>query len=327
MPANSFRPSTLALSLIGALGLVASQPTLGASTYQFTSFDGPGDHAGGTTVNGIDNQGDVVGFSANAGASRLTNFIRSPGGTFSLLNIAGAADAMANGINSSRTVVGASGDNAFLLSNGLLSILASSGILATLPPVNPGKTASEIAFGINDSGSIVGQYVDSVSGNTPGFVDANDRFTVVSPVPDAMVTNVQGINNHGLAIGFYSTDGTHQHGFLYDTLGQFTLLLPDPSTARTTSGGLVLTQFLGINDNNEAVGYYQTTNGSQFGFLFDLKTQTYTFLDEPEAAPVNGVQITQITGIDGAGEIAGFYIDAGGAQHGFVAAQPSAAQP
>jgi hypothetical protein len=42
------------------------------------------------------------------------------------------------------------------------------------------------------------------------------------------------------------------------------------------SGGLFLTQFLGINDLDMAVGYYQTNSGSQFGFLFDLNRMTYT---------------------------------------------------
>jgi PEP-CTERM motif len=71
--------------------------------------------------------------------------------------------------------------------------------------------------------------------------------------------------------------------------------------------------------SNEAVGYYQTTNGSQFGFLYNIATQKYTFLNDPAAAP-SGVSITQITGINDSGEIAGFYVDAtSGLERGFVA--------
>src|SRR5713226_5146059 len=126
MSANTLRRSGLALALFGALGLAASRPTLAQSSFQFTNFDGPGDHAGGTTVNGINNEGDEVGFSANADASALTNFIRNGDGTFSILNV-GAATAMANAINSRKTVVGGSGSNAFLLAKGMLT---------TLPPAN-----------------------------------------------------------------------------------------------------------------------------------------------------------------------------------------------
>ena len=98
-----------------------------------------------------------------------------------------------------------------------------------------------------------------------------------------------------------------------------TTLLADPVTDKTMGGNLVLTQFLAINDKGGAVGYYQTKDGSQYGFLYDIETMTYTFVDHPKAAPVKGVQITQITGLDNAGEITGFFIDAAGDQHGFVA--------
>ena len=82
---------------------------------------------------------------------------------------------------------------------------------------------------------------------------------------------------------------------------------------------LFLTQFLGINDHGEAVGYYQTNDGSQHGFLYNITTGTYTFADDPNAA-TSGLSITQITGISNSGEIAGFYVDAQSSlQRGFVA--------
>ena len=44
-----------------------------------------------------------------------------------------------------------------------------------------------------------------------------------------------------------------------------------------------------------------------------------TFLDDPAEQFDNGVEVTQITGINNAGEISGFYSDASGVFHGFVA--------
>lgn len=266
----------------------------------FTTIDGPG--GGATTINGISNTAAAVGFTTAGGAN--ANFLRSAGGAFTPLNLGDPAAGMANAVNSVGTVVGVAGGSAFVLAGGRQ---------AALTP--PGSTAS-VAFGINDGGTVVGQF--TASANTPGFVDVGGSFKTVSPAT-ATVTNVQGVNSRGQAIGFFSADGVHQHGFLYDVNSQAVTTLPDPSTARTQSGGLVLTQFLGINDNGEAVGYYQTNNGSQFGFLFNLATKTYTFLDDPQAAPVGGVQITQITGVNNAGDICGFFIDAGGTQHGFTA--------
>jgi hypothetical protein len=130
------------------------------------------------------------------------------------------------------------------------------------------------------------------------------------------------VNNSGLVTGFYSTDGVHQHGLFYNfETSQFTLPA-DPNIAN-----LVLTQFLGINDHGLAVGYCQLPDGSQHGFLFNIATQTYSFLDDPNAA-LSGVSITQITGVNAAGEITGFYVDpTTGVQRGFLATPALAAAP
>ena len=82
---------------------------------------------------------------------------------------------------------------------------------------------------------------------------------------------------------------------------------------------LFLTQFLGVNDNGLAVGYWQDNGGSQHGFIYNLSTSAYTFLDEPNIGTNNGVQITQITGINNANRIVGFYVDKNGVQRGFYA--------
>jgi hypothetical protein len=290
-----------------ALALVLGGSANANSIYVFTSFDGPGNNAGGTTVNAIDNNGDVVGFSSDnaANPTQLTNFIRSPNGTFSSWNINGDPLAMANGINDALFVVGASNNNAFR---------PAGGTFMTLPPAVNGETASETAFGTNDGFLIVGQFTDNATNTTPGFLLSGTTFTILNPVSNAAVTNAQAINDNGLVTGFYSTDGVHQHGFFYNSTTDTFTLPPDPNIPN-----LVLTQFLGINDFGLSVGYYQLPDGSQHGFLYDTGTQAYTFLDDPSAA-VSGVSITQITGVNDAGEITGFYVDAAtGLQRGFIA--------
>ncbi len=289
------------------LATVLSLSANATPLYNFTSFDGPGNNGGGTTVNGINNAGDVVGFSSDnaANPTLLTNFIRNANGTFNTLNVGGDPLAMANGINDLRTVVGASSSStAFTLSGGTLT---------TLPPVN-GTATSQTAFGINKTGTIVGQYNDSATGSSPGFLFSGGAYTILTPTVTALATNAQGVNNQGLVTGFYSSDGVHQHGFFYNSTTSSFSLVADPNIPN-----LVLTQFLGLNDDGLAVGYYQLPDGSQHGFLFNIITDTYTFLDDPSAAK-NGLSITQITGVNDSGEIAGFYVDAAtGVQRGFVA--------
>ena len=303
------------LALVLTIALAAAHHAA-AQGYKFVDFDGLGDHAGGTTINGINNLGQEVGFSTNTGDATFTNFVRNADGTFTALNGTNGLlnTEQANGINNAGTVVGSNGDN------GAFSF-AKGGTPTNLALADPGNTTSQVAFGINDNGAIVGQYVNTDTGNTPGFLLSGGAFTLFTPTtnPATIVTNVQGINNNGIAVGFDSPNGTNQHGFVWNTGTNAATQIADPSTPRITVGGLVLTQFLGVNDNGTAVGYYQTTNGSQFGFLYSLTNSKYTYLDDSNAVPVNGVQITQITGIDNRGDLAGFSQDGNGIQHGFIA--------
>jgi hypothetical protein len=299
-----------------AFAMVASPAHAG---YLFTNFSlGGPQGAGGTTINGINNNGSVVGFGQDSTQTIFTNFAGPPGSP-TLLNIAGSTSAMANGINDSNQVVGAVNGGAFLLSNNFSSLT-----MLTMPS---GAT-SEAAFGINDGGLIVGQYGTSSSTLTPGFLYDKGSYTTlepVSPVNGVLVVNAQGINNNGIVAGFYSTNDTTtpvdgnepQHGFLYNmNTGKYTLV-PDPTVP---SGETFFTvQLLGINDKGIVAGYVQDANGDQFGLLYNTNTNTYTYLNDPNAASINGVVTTQITGINNSGQITGFFINSAGLAEGFVA--------
>jgi probable HAF family extracellular repeat protein len=288
--------------------------------YKFTNFDGPtpGTVAGtGTNMNGIANSGTAVGVTiGNSG--NIINFTVDPlrSRKTTILNINGSTTATAFGINSAGTVVGADGSgNAFSLSR--------RGVLKTFIPTG-GTSAT--AFGINDQGTIVGQFVTSTA--TPGFIQVDGKSFVTINAPSGPNTvNAQGINDKGLVVGFFvGTDG-QDHGFLVDAQGvkNGTLTgtaIADPTippVAGEPGATFVFSQVLGINDKGIAVGYYGDSTGSQHGFLYDTKTGQYTFLDDPNVAFNNGVEVTQITGITNSGEITGFYSDANGAFHGFVA--------
>jgi len=99
----------------------------------------------------------------------------------------------------------------------------------------------------------------------------------------------------------------------------------DSITILNVVTAFVFSQVLGINDHGLAVGYYGDSTASQHGYFYNTNTGAYSFLDDPSAAffnPGNGLsgyEITQITGINNSGEITGFYSDANGVFHGFVA--------
>jgi uncharacterized membrane protein len=100
-----------------ALLLVFFAPRVQAGGLLFTNFDGPPDNTEGTTVNGINNLGQVAGFSTPANGA-FNHFIRNVDGSFTRLNFAGSAQAMANGLNVNEQVIGHVGSTAFFLTNG-----------------------------------------------------------------------------------------------------------------------------------------------------------------------------------------------------------------
>lgn len=315
------KPTRLTLLTLGIGGLLVflANAAQAAAIYTFTNFDGPGSGnvaGAGTNMNGIANNGAAVGFGID-NAGNLTNFVRNPNGTFTTLNINGSTSAMALGINSAGDVVGTVSGNAFFL--------PSAGSVQTFIP-SGGTSAA--AFGIDDTGNIVGQFTTAVA--TPGFFLANHSspsFITINAPSGPNTVNAQGVNNGGLIVGFYvGTDG-QDHGFMalvsHAVGGMLTgTALADPMippVAGEPGATFVFSQILGINDHGIAVGYYGDSTTSQHGFFYNTLTGQYTFLDDPSAQFNNGVEVTQITGITNSGEITGFYSDANGVFHGFVA--------
>src|ERR1035438_314839 len=89
-----------AVAAVGMMELLSGVASASPVYNTFVTFNGAGDNAGGTTVNGVSNTGAIVGFSSNANGTVFTNFIRNSNGTFTPLNINNDPLANANGINS-----------------------------------------------------------------------------------------------------------------------------------------------------------------------------------------------------------------------------------
>jgi hypothetical protein len=320
VPAQVFdlkQPHNMASKNLGPSVTYLSQAQAGG--YHFINFDGPNagtNAAAGTNENGIANNGTVVGFTIDNNGNFL-NFTSNPlkSKKATELNVNGSTTAMAFGVNSSSTVVGTDGNgNAFFTKGNKISTFIPTG----------GMSAT--AFGINDKGAIVGQYVTSTA--TPGFVRLNSKsFVTINAPSGPNVVNAQSINNKGQIVGFYLGNDGQVHGFMASENGSKTRSITGTAIADPTipnvpgepGATFVFSQILGINDKGIAVGYYGDSTTSQHGFLYNTHTGVYTFLDDPSEAFDNGVEVTQITGINNSGEITGFYSDANGVFHGFVA--------
>jgi hypothetical protein len=288
--------------------------------FQFVNFNGPfaGNMGGtGTNMNGISNNGVSVGPDMTNGGTNM-NFTVNPFKSTSVteLNINGSTGATALGINSGGTVVGFDGNNAFIDTKGKVKEFIPLGGTAAM------------AIGINDKGTIVGQVTESTV--TPGFIKLNSKknqFITINAPSGPNIVNAQGINNNGLVVGFYQGTDGNVHGFTANQKSAHNGVLTGtpvtdptiPTVPGEPGATFVFSQILGINDHGIAVGYYGDSTTSQHGFIYNTNTGQYTFLDDPSEAFCNGVEVTQITGITNSGEITGFYSDANGVFHGFVA--------
>jgi uncharacterized membrane protein len=114
-----------------------------------------------------------------------------------------------------------------------------------------------VAFGINDKGETVGNYLDPGEGRFKGFFRSSKGKFTTFEVPGASRTIGEGINNDGTIVGLYVEADGSIHGFVLRN-GIFTTVnVPDA----------VQTQVLSINSKGEIVGLYVDAAGFDHGFV------------------------------------------------------------
>src|SRR3984957_1565113 len=128
--------------------------------------------------------------------------------------------------------------------------------------INDPNAVSTVSAAINNSGEIAGFFTDKNTGAIQGFIEKGSVFTTIS-APGAAETELLGINDNGLAVGFECAvagcSGGPQHGIIYDPLtNTFTTLDPPGSMATT---------FNGLNDRGQIVGFFVDGTGNTDGVL------------------------------------------------------------
>ena len=273
--------------------------------FTFTSIDFPGGTL--TTARGINNHGDIVGAyrsvpPRHALLIRAGNFIPLAPTTVLGTNLSEAFKS-----NDRGDVVGDFiGDDGFTH-----GFLLSNSVMTTLD--FPGASDTE-AFGINESGTVVGQWdlLDS-NGNTlivHGFTWSNGLFTQFD-FPGAGDTYLFGINARGDLVGGWDPGITSplEHGFVCSKGQCFSFDVP----------GSALTQADDINALGHIAGVYIDASGGQHGFL--AVGANFTTLDFP------GAVLTGAWGINSAGQIVGNYRNADNVLHGFLAQPDNSSKP
>ena len=199
-----------------------------------------------------------------------------------------------------------------------LAISSCALLLASIPICQAQKSASckfqlfqlpgtqqngNQAFAINRYGTVVGE---ASPNNKPvqGFTRSSNGDVKFLLAPNSTWSMFTGINDNGVSVGNYTANGSNTaEGFMWK--GSTFTPIVDPD-----SGSPYGTRATGINKWNTVVGYYADSSGTYHSYK-RTSDGTYTTLDFP------GGQFTQAAGINGAGAIAGSFMDAKG-EHGFV---------
>jgi probable HAF family extracellular repeat protein len=283
------RSSRVAILLAGlvivAAVLVAAIPTPAAQYFRYFSIVYPG--ASITELNGINNSGAIVGDTIQGGFL-LQN------GKFTSISIPGA-HAGASGINSSGQIVGSydansggSNPQGYLYSGGTFTTIDVPGALET------------VLNGINDSGTIVGWYVDenSNSGSAQGLTYSGGTFTTLN-FPEAVSTYTWGINNAGQIVGFYLDSSNVSHAFVYSG-GVF---------AELVGMGCKNSQAYGINNHGSIVG--SCNNGTE-AFVYSYSNHSFMFFNYPG-------YYSEPFAINDSGRVVGYYVLGFDTFNGFLA--------
>src|SRR5437660_11131546 len=141
-------------------------------------------------------------------------------------------------------------------------------------------------------------------------------------------TFANGMNDSGALTGFIRDPNAARHAFLRAPDGTFTIF-DDPgagtcSTSCGTIGNGQGTRAYAINPSGEITGFYTDNSARCHGYV-RAANGTFTQIDAPDAGTgpfPQGTFPSNITpmGINPAGAIIGFYVDASSVQHGFVRA-------
>ena len=179
----------------------------------------------------------------------------------------------------------------------------------TFTPINfTGDTFTQ-AFGINDSGEIVGFHGATL--NTGFMLTLPSSFTTVLP-PGAKQSQLVGINNiKNTSVGFYIDGNGVTHGFV-DAAGII---------ATQDEPGTNFNQLLGINDAGQEAGYSSMDTAGLVDQLAYLRQAngTYTLIDNAtHTADLPTNVNSQATGVDDAGDVVGFFLPTTATSDGFL---------
>ncbi len=243
---------------------------LRSSAGTITSYTEPADTSIPSFTQGgqVNQAGTVVGEFFNTAANTYEGYFYNPGaGKNSIYNVPGQPASTTTGvygINNTGSFCGF----VFPPPYTIASAFVKSNLLSIFQ-VNSSSTS--VCYGINDSHTAVGYYIDSV-GAYHGWMRLANGTTTTIDVPGASTTPaaapcqsvsvagtvVLGVNNSGYVSGHYWDSAYNEHGFIMTPAGKF-IQVNVPGAYQTSGGGL--------NDSVTIVGHYVDSSCNSSGYI------------------------------------------------------------
>ena len=163
-------------------------------------------------------------------------------------------------------------------------------------------------LGINQDGAVAGYFGSGAMGHpNKGYLlstrHGQPRY-LNENWPESTQTQVTGLNDNGVTVGFWSTmntaDGMNDNRAFVSSRGYFI----DGDFPTDNPASPPVDQLLGVNDHNIAVGFYNDGNGDTHAYKFSVRHNQFM-----ELTPA-GVTGPTAAAINNRGDIAGFGTDA-----------------
>ena len=168
-------------------------------------------------------------------------------------------------------------------------------------------------LGIDNHGAIVGYFGSGAAGHP------NKGYRLYLPYgqgnysnenfPGSVQTQVTGLNDLGVTVGFWSTQNTakmvnNNFGFYRAGGHYYTVNFPTGDNASPQ-----VDQLLGVNDSDVAVGFYTNGQGNNRGYTYTIRTHQFTRVLPPGFTSSTSLESPSLTAtaINNSGDVAGFY--------------------
>jgi hypothetical protein len=178
-------------------------------------------------------------------------------------------------------------------------------------------------LGINARGHVAGYFGSGAAGHpNKGYLlrppyGSQARYQNIN-VPGSVQTQLTGLNNEGVQVGFWSAQNTasmtnNNVGFYLMNGRFYSVNFPTGDNASPP-----VDQLLGVNDHDVAVGFYTNGQGSNRGYEYNIGTRRFSRVLKPGAPGGTAGPSLTAAAINNRGDVAGFYTASGGETDAFL---------